>query len=124
MVLSGQRLQASYTAIDSDDEEDPDALDEDPVLEHRSIPHNGCVNRLRMMPRHQNKQIAATWSETGKVHIFDLTPYMMSLDAPGTPLPKSSKPFATINNHGRYEGYAMDWAGLDVGRQNLNQILC
>ncbi|KAI7860055.1 WD40-repeat-containing domain protein [Circinella umbellata] len=101
---------------DSDDEDDADALDEDPVLEYRSIPHNGCVNRLRVMPQQQEKHIASTWSETGKVHIFDLSPYMKSLDVPGTTLPKSNKPFATINNHGRYEGYAMDWSPLDTGR--------
>ncbi|KAI8146103.1 WD40-repeat-containing domain protein [Fennellomyces sp. T-0311] len=101
---------------DSDDEDDADALDEDPVLEYRSIPHNGCVNRLRVMPQQQEKHIAATWAETGKVHIYDLSPYMKSLDVPGTPLPKSTKPFATVNNHGRYEGYAMDWSPLDAGR--------
>ncbi|KAF7732578.1 ribosome biosynthesis protein rrb1 [Apophysomyces ossiformis] len=101
---------------DSDDEDDPDALDEDPVLEHRSIPHNGCVNRLRIMPQQNEKQMAATWSESGKVHIWDLSPYVSSLDTPGTVLPKATKPWGTIHNHGREEGYALDWSPLDTGR--------
>ncbi|CEJ02608.1 hypothetical protein G6F70_005216 [Rhizopus microsporus] len=101
---------------DSDDEDDPDALDEDPVLEHRSIPHNGCVNRIRLMPYAQEKHIASTWSETGKVHIYDLTQAVDSLEVPGTPAKMSQKPLCTINQHGRDEGYAMDWSRLDVGR--------
>jgi ribosome assembly protein RRB1 len=102
--------------VDSDDEDDPDALDEDPVLEYRSIPHNGCVNRLRVMPQQQEKNIAATWSETGKVHIWDLTSAMASLEVPGTPSNLTQKPLVTINNHGREEGYAMDWSGIEAGR--------
>lgn len=68
------------------------------------------------MPQQQEKHIAATWSETGKVHIFDLSPYVTSLNVPGTSLPKSSKPAATVNSHGRVEGYALDWSSLDAGR--------
>ncbi|KAI9028107.1 WD40-repeat-containing domain protein [Phycomyces nitens] len=101
---------------DSDDEEDPDALDEDPVLEYKSIPHSGCVNRLRVMPQQKDNHIAATWAETGKVHIWDLSPYMNNLSVPTTPLPKTSKPLYTVHNHGREEGYALDWSPLDTGR--------
>ncbi|KAI8885296.1 WD40 repeat-like protein [Backusella circina FSU 941] len=101
---------------DSDDEDDPDVLDEDPVLEYRSIPHNGCVNRLRVMPQQQEKSIAATWAETGKVHVWDLTDAMASLEVPGTPSKINQKPLVTINNHGRDEGYAMDWSSLQAGR--------
>ncbi|KAG2229772.1 WD40-repeat-containing domain protein [Thamnidium elegans] len=101
---------------DSDDEDDPDALDEDPILEYRSIPHNGCVNRLRVMPQQSERSIAATWSETGKVHVWDLTSAMQSLEVPGAPANSTQKPLHTINNHGREEGYAMDWSSLEAGR--------
>jgi ribosome assembly protein RRB1 len=101
---------------DSDDEDDPDVLDEDPVLEYRSIPHNGCVNRLRVMPQQQEKSIAATWAETGKVHVWDLTDAMASLEVAGAPTKVNQKPLVTINNHGRDEGYAMDWSSLQAGR--------
>ncbi|KAI8373646.1 WD40-repeat-containing domain protein [Choanephora cucurbitarum] len=101
---------------DSDDEDDPDALDEDPVLEYRSIPHVGCVNRIRVMPQQQERQIAATWAETGKVHIWDLTSAVQSLEVAGTASQMNQKPVYNINNHGREEGYAMDWSYLDAGR--------
>ncbi|KAI8080240.1 WD40-repeat-containing domain protein [Gilbertella persicaria] len=101
---------------DSDDEDDPDALDEDPVLEYRSIPHVGCVNRLRVMPQQQDRHIAATWAETGKVHIWDLTSAVASLEVAGAPSQMNQKPLFNINNHGREEGYAMDWSYLDAGR--------
>ncbi|KAJ8657350.1 hypothetical protein O0I10_006903 [Lichtheimia ornata] len=116
LVMKMSQLHKTQQDDSEDEDDDPDALDEDPVLEYRSIPHNGCVNRLRVMPQQDQRHIAATWAETGKVHVFDLSPYMKSLDVPGTALPKSNKPFATINNHGRYEGYALDWSSLDAGR--------
>ncbi|CAO3638456.1 unnamed protein product [Cunninghamella echinulata] len=99
---------------DEDEDDDPQALDEDPILEHRSVPHNGCVNRIRVMPQ-QGKHLASTWSENGKVYIYDLDPYVTSLDVPGTALPKQYKPLA-IHNHGRAEGYAMDWSPREAGK--------
>lgn len=99
---------------DDEDDDDPQALDEDPILEHRSVPHNGCVNRIRTMP-HSGKHLASTWSENGKVYIYDLDPYVSSLDVPGTTLPKQYKPLA-IHNHGRAEGYAMDWSPREAGK--------
>lgn len=116
MVRKKKVRRINMFLTDSDDEDDPDALDEDPVLEYRSLPHNGCVNRLRVMPQQQEKSIAATWAETGKVHIWDLTAPMASLEVPGTPSHTQQKPLFTINNHGREEGYAMDWSSLEAGR--------
>ena len=45
-------------------------MDDDPELDHISVPHHGAVNRLRVMP--QQPGIMATWAETGKVLIWDL----------------------------------------------------
>jgi hypothetical protein len=36
---------------DSDEESDNDDLDDDPILEHVNINHQGGVNRLRSMPQ-------------------------------------------------------------------------
>ncbi|ORX58977.1 WD40 repeat-like protein [Hesseltinella vesiculosa] len=102
------------TQQDEDEDDEDDALDEDPVLEHRSAPHNGCVNRLRVMPQ-TGKHLASTWSETGKVYVYDLDPLVSSLDVPGTGLPKNYKPLV-MHQHGREEGYAMDWSPLDAGK--------
>lgn len=100
-----------------DDDDDDEDLDEDPIFEHRSLRHNGNINRIRTMPQQQDQQIAATWSETGKVHIWDVAPFVRSLDTPGTPTPqKTSQPMYTVSSHGHNEGFAMDWSLLDTGR--------
>lgn len=54
---------------------------------------------------------ASTWSETGKVHIWDIRPLIESLDVPGYAPERSrtQKPVFTIDSHST-EGYAMDWA--------------
>jgi ribosome assembly protein RRB1 len=114
VVMKLSNLHKTQQDDEDDDEDDPQALDEDPVLEHRAIPHNGCVNRIRVMPQ-TGKHLAATWSESGKVYVYDLDPYVASLDVPGTQLPKQYKPLA-IHNHGREEGYAMDWSSMDAGK--------
>ena len=90
------------------------------MLEYRSIPHLGGVNRVRAQPVSASASLpaatvpyhVATWSETGKVHIWDVRPHFESLDVPGYQLDKarSQIPIFTINSHGRSEGFAMDWA--------------
>jgi ribosome assembly protein RRB1 len=89
-------------------------LDDDPILEHRAIPHYGGVNRVRATPQ-EDKQIVATWADTGKVHIWDVHSHVASLSKPGAPLPKQTTPVYTITNH-TIEGYAMDWSSRVTGR--------
>ncbi|EJT99959.1 WD40 repeat-like protein [Dacryopinax primogenitus] len=106
---------------DSDEEDDNDDVDEDAVLEYRSIPHMGGVNRVRAQPLPHDSALppvgtpyfVSTWSETGKVHIFDVRPYIHALDEPGYVPDKSvaSKPVYTNGVH-KIEGFAMDWSPL------------
>lgn len=103
-----------------DDDEDEDDLDEDPIIEFRSIPHHGGVNRVRAQPLPPSTPLppasqpyfVATWAETGKVHIWDVRPLIESMDVPGYSYDKAKyqKPAFTIDSHGRAEGFAMDWA--------------
>ena len=104
---------------ENDEDDDDDDLDEDSIIEYRSIPHTGGINRIRAQPLHSNSlplvsqpYHVATWAETGKVHIWDIRPLIESLDVPGFSLDKSrtNAPTFTINSHGRAEGFAMDWA--------------
>ncbi|KAL1919021.1 uncharacterized protein VTP21DRAFT_2402 [Calcarisporiella thermophila] len=98
----------------SDDEEDEN-LDEDPILEHRSIRHKGGVNRVRTMPQ-RDAHVTATWADTGKVHLWDIAPVIASLDSPGTPIPPAAQsPIFTIDAH-RTEGFALDWSPTTPGR--------
>lgn len=100
----------------SDDDNDNDGLDEDPVLEFRSFKHQGGVNRVRCMP-HDQVQVVASWADTGRVHIWDLSEQWRSLDSPGTKAPSagSVSPVHTVKSHS-CEGFAMDWSPRISGR--------
>ncbi|ODN97421.1 ribosome assembly protein RRB1 [Cryptococcus wingfieldii CBS 7118] len=105
---------------DDEEEEDDDANDEEATLDFLTIPHVGSVNRIRAAPPPSNSTPTdpyhvATFSETGKVHIFDVRPYLDSLSGPSKP--KQKLPVHTITNHGRSEGFAVEWGqtGLLTG---------
>ncbi|EJD52152.1 WD40 repeat-like protein [Auricularia subglabra TFB-10046 SS5] len=116
---------------DDDEEEDADALDEDAVVEFKSIPHVGGVNRVRAQPLAPSAPLpsvntpyhVASWSETGNVHIFDVRPLLESLDTPGYSYDKAAvhKPVYTTSAHGRAEGFAMDW-GADVSSGSASSL--
>jgi ribosome assembly protein RRB1 len=92
----------------SDDED----LDEDPILEHRTIPHNGGINRIRRMI-HPTSHIVSTWSETGRVNIYDINSHVAALDTPG--LKPVDKMLGSVKGHAT-EGYAMDWSAVSHGK--------
>ena len=111
--------QLDNSDSDNEEDDDDDDLDEDAILEYRSIPHTGGVNRVRAQPLASSSlppvsqpYHVATWAETGKVHIWDVRPLIESLDTPGYSLDKTRTraPVFTINSHGKAEGFAMDWA--------------
>ncbi|KAK4055532.1 Ribosome assembly protein rrb1 [Microbotryomycetes sp. JL201] len=121
-------------ADDSDNDEDEDDEEEDdPVITFRAIPHQGCVNRVRARilpgplstapPAPPEPYHVATFSETGKVHIFDVAPHLDSLLNPGSSsAPLSKKPVYTIDSHGRAEGYALAW-GNPIGSSTSARLL-
>jgi ribosome assembly protein RRB1 len=104
---------------DSDSEDDEDDIDLDPILEHYSMPHYGGVNRLRAMPQTQN--IVATWSDAGKVNLFDISEIRNRFDAAEGRARASSSasrsksgPVFSYEGHST-EGFAMDWSTVDLG---------
>lgn len=108
---------------DDSEEEDDDAADETPTIEYKSLAHRGGINRFRLekapsgfiptdpasMPN--RPYLAATWADTGKVHIFNLRPHQLALANPGYMVDKArdNKPVYTINSH-KEEGFALDWS--------------
>jgi ribosome assembly protein RRB1 len=108
---------------DEDDDEEEGANDEDAVMTYRSIPHAGGVNRIRAQqmpmpysspapqPPNGNYHVA-TFSETGKVHIFDIAPHLASLQHPSTfsGANLNNKPVYTVESHKRAEGFALAWS--------------
>uniref|UniRef100_A0A7S3ED76 Histone-binding protein RBBP4-like N-terminal domain-containing protein n=1 Tax=Rhodosorus marinus TaxID=101924 RepID=A0A7S3ED76_9RHOD len=103
----------------SDEDSDEDKKKEDPLLESYKIKHDGAINRIRSMPQQPN--IVATWSETGRVNIFDVEPAISALDRgsrmphPDAQKPTAVKPFFVFSAH-KSEGFAMDWSPLQQGR--------
>lgn len=64
--------------------------------------------------------IAATWSEAGSVHIWDITKHALLLDTPTAASAKMLKghkenPLFTFSGH-QSEGYALDWSKTIKGR--------
>ncbi|KAI8813638.1 WD40-repeat-containing domain protein [Cladochytrium replicatum] len=106
--------QLHRTKTDDDDEEDDndEDLDEDPILEHKAIAHDGGINRIRAMHLTE-KHIVATWAETNKVHIWDITLHVSSLDS--TTPPPSTRPLFSIDRH-KDEGFALDWSPVHAGK--------
>ncbi|WVQ83598.1 hypothetical protein IAT38_005739 [Cryptococcus sp. DSM 104549] len=111
----------SKTQHDDDDSEeeddDEDGTDEDATLDFLTIPHVGSVNRIRAAPAPLGSALpdpyhVATFSETGKVHIFDVRPYIDSLAGPSRP--RQKLPVHTINAHGRSEGFAVEWGSTGL----------
>jgi ribosome assembly protein RRB1 len=114
---------------DSDDDdssasssEDDDDIDLDPIVEHYNVKHVGGVNRLRCMPQRSN--IIATWSDTGKVNLFNVDAILerfavsqgkFSSSSPGEAMSAMpTKPFFSYSKHST-EGYAMDWSRVQEG---------
>eukprot|EP01117_Protostelium_nocturnum_P009830 TRINITY_DN3505_c2_g1_i2.p1 TRINITY_DN3505_c2_g1~~TRINITY_DN3505_c2_g1_i2.p1 ORF type:complete len:353 (-),score=121.07 TRINITY_DN3505_c2_g1_i2:18-1076(-) len=93
---------------DSSDDDD-EGVDDDAQMEHKTIPHAGSVNRLKVMPQQPN--YTATWSEDGSVRIFDLNPYFKSLDGSYWSIPAGFNPLLkTIKSHKSEEGFALAWS--------------
>jgi len=98
---------------DSESDDDSDEDDEDPIVEVQRVPHQGTVNRLRLMP--QTSHICATWSESGKAHVFSLAAPLATLHSPGSaPAGVSTEPLFTFDGHAD-EGFALDWSRVATG---------
>ncbi|OWZ75207.1 ribosome assembly protein RRB1 [Cryptococcus neoformans Bt85] len=115
----GNLSKTQHDDDDSDNEEDDDdeANDEDATLDFLTIPHVGSVNRVRAAPAPVGGAVpdpyhVATFSETGKVHIFDVRPYIDTLAGPSRS--RQKLPVHTITNHGRAEGFAVEWGATGL----------
>ncbi|ORX91298.1 WD40 repeat-like protein [Basidiobolus meristosporus CBS 931.73] len=115
VMKMSQLCKTIHDNDDSDAEDSDDDVDDDPILETKSVKHVGGVNRVRAMPQPGN-QIVATWAETGKVHIWDVAPLVNALDSPGATIPQHAmQPIYTVGSHS-VEGFAMDWSETVTGR--------
>ncbi|XP_066994031.2 glutamate-rich WD repeat-containing protein 1 isoform X2 [Anabrus simplex] len=111
---------------DDDSGSDSDTSDESSVDETKPkmhcafINHQGCVNRIRSTVCNSTI-LAASWSELGRVNIWNLNPQLEAVD--DTALLKkynereksgSVKPLFTFSGH-QMEGYGLDWCPTSTG---------
>ncbi|XP_057367599.1 glutamate-rich WD repeat-containing protein 1-like [Daphnia carinata] len=106
-----QKTQPESDSEDSDEEDDETMMK--PDLECAIIHHQGSVNRVRMCVV-GDKPLAASWSETGKVHLWDLTHPLKAVNDPVllrtyVENKESPRPLFTFKGH-TTEGFAMDWS--------------
>ncbi|XP_033753509.1 glutamate-rich WD repeat-containing protein 1-like [Pecten maximus] len=113
--------QKPDTENESDEESEEEEEDEEktPELETALMKHTGCVNRIRAT-NIGDKSIAASWSEVGKVYIWDLTRPLQAVNdsnimAVYTRNEESPPPVFSFSGH-QTEGYALDWSPMSPGR--------
>lgn len=103
---------------DENDEEEPE--EKKPKMSCALINHVGCVNRIRATEI-ENQSFAATWSETGKVFIFNISEQLKAVEDPealklydSTSQSSLVKPVFVFRGH-RAEGYGIDWCQTEPG---------
>ncbi|KZS12453.1 glutamate-rich WD repeat-containing protein 1 [Daphnia magna] len=106
-----QKTQPESDSEDSDEEDEETTMK--PDLECAIIHHQGSVNRVRMCVV-GDKPLAASWSETGKVYLWDLTHPLKAVNDPVllktyVENKESPRPLFTFKGH-TTEGFAMDWS--------------
>ncbi|XP_069701491.1 glutamate-rich WD repeat-containing protein 1 [Periplaneta americana] len=104
---------------DDEDSEEEDTEDESktPAMECARIKHQGCVNRIRAVT-HNGITLAATWSELGRVHIWNLTEPLQAVDdkaamARYKDAPQPTPLFSFAGHQS--EGYGVDWCPTKSG---------
>ncbi|KRT83281.1 hypothetical protein AMK59_3658 [Oryctes borbonicus] len=112
---------------DDDDEESDDDDDKNPKMAGAIIKHQGCVNRIRSATIN-NKVFAASWSELGRVNIWDMTQQLQTVDNELL-LQRYNKenkgnnvaPLFTFSGH-LQQGFAIDWCATMPGKgSSLNR---
>ncbi len=115
--ILGEEWNKEEDSDGEEEEEEDEVGDLDPVLEHFSLKHNGGVNRVRAMP--QKPEVVATWSDTGKVNLYNIRGILDSFERSsggdgGASRKFSRDPFFVYQGHSS-EGYAMDWSRAKEG---------
>ena len=125
MKMSNLTRMKEKKKQDGEEDEHEDGVEEDgndgvndPKLLSAQIPHDGVVNRVRTVTLGAT-QVAATWSETGRVDIWDLTKQLAAVEDQKTndlfnKLKKVPKPIFSFKGH-HQEGFAMDWSQVSKG---------
>ncbi|KAG5680762.1 hypothetical protein PVAND_010249 [Polypedilum vanderplanki] len=106
--------------MESESDEEEETEEKKPKMSCALINHVGCVNRIRATEVN-NQSFAATWSETGKVFIFNITEQLKAVEDhallktyEATNQCAIVKPTYIFRGH-RTEGYGIDWCPTEAG---------
>jgi len=117
IVFRMTNLHPTKPTNDEDGSGDEEDNDEKPHLKMAGIKHNGCINRVRYACIGPTP-VAATWSETGTVSIWNLGTCIQKLDEPiqGSKgiFREETTPLQAFAGH-QQEGFALDWSNTDSG---------
>eukprot|EP00041_Stephanoeca_diplocostata_P007740 m.111803 g.111803 ORF g.111803 m.111803 type:complete len:450 (+) comp17014_c0_seq1:190-1539(+) len=104
-------IKQTSKQFEDDEDEDDDSDDEDGASQARlqtfGIKHKGAINRIKACPHPGN--IIATWSDRGKVYLYDVTEPVAALDK-GEKCVRHSKRAAEFSFRHQDEGYALGWS--------------
>ncbi|KAK3585998.1 hypothetical protein CHS0354_033115 [Potamilus streckersoni] len=122
LIMKMSNLTKTQKSQDDNDDDESESEDEDelPELEIAIVKHSsGSVNRIRCTLLGE-KPVAASWSEKGKVHIWDLSRPLHAVNdsqimSTYTRNEESPPPIFTFSGH-QVEGFAVDWCKTMIGR--------
>jgi len=104
-----KRIKPEDDDDDDDDDDENEENEEKAIVNSATLKHNGCVNRLRSTTIN-NVPLAASWSELGQVHIWDLSRLLDGVNEGNRAVQEfDNQPLFTFKGH-TSEGFAVDWA--------------
>ncbi|XP_011068388.1 PREDICTED: glutamate-rich WD repeat-containing protein 1 isoform X2 [Acromyrmex echinatior] len=126
LVMKMSNLRGNKQHSDDSESESSDSEDEDdeskPVMSVAPIKHQGCINRVRCT-KIGGEILAASWSELGRVNIWNLQEQLNAVENPilltayRNKCDKAStdiKPLYAFKGH-LSEGFGLDWSRLEPG---------
>ncbi|GFX70389.1 glutamate-rich WD repeat-containing protein 1 [Trichonephila clavipes] len=119
LIMKLSNMQKTKTPK-SDDESDSDSDSDEitPDLEALTVRHMGCVNRVKRTNL-GGEPYAASWSELGKVHIWNLSQPVSAVNNSQLMVAykmqnETVEPTFTFSGH-QMEGFSMEWSPLITG---------
>uniref|UniRef100_A0A1Y1N8J2 Glutamate-rich WD repeat-containing protein 1 n=1 Tax=Photinus pyralis TaxID=7054 RepID=A0A1Y1N8J2_PHOPY len=119
MKLSNLHRTSKQSEEDDSDEEEEEEV-QYPAMAASLIKHQGGINRTRCTALN-GVVLAATWSELGRVNVWDLTQQLQAVNDRDLlkryvkdNVGNAVKPLFTFAGH-QQEGFAIDWNSLDHG---------
>ncbi|XP_011685654.1 PREDICTED: glutamate-rich WD repeat-containing protein 1 isoform X2 [Wasmannia auropunctata] len=129
LVMKMSNLHGIKQRSDDSESESSDSEDEDdengevkPIMNVAPIKHQGCINRVRCT-KIGEAILAASWSELGRVNIWNLQEQLSAVENPGllaayrNKCDKASaaiKPLYAFKGH-LSEGFGLDWSRTEPG---------